>query len=207
MGASRNGEFWHALSQRIARGDRQAFDLAHRTLGGSLRQMILRWSGTRALAEEIAQNAWMQAWRAVCEQRYDPSRASFVTFVYAIAHRLWLRQRRQLAVRRRIERQIEQQTPREQTDCPDPAADLHQAELIDAVRAALRDAAGGLLDAEELRVLRGLAEGLSERELAAQMSRSASTIHARKHAGLRKLALYLRQRGLHAPERTGGSGE
>ncbi len=207
MDASRNGEFWHALSLRIARGDRQAFDLAHRTLGGSLRQMILRWSGTPAVAEDIAQNAWMQAWRAVCEQRYDPARASFVTFVYAIAHRLWLRQRRQLAVRRRIEQQIEQQTPPQQTDSPDPAADLDRAELIDAIRTALRDAAGGLLDAEELRVLRGLAEGLSERELAARMNRSASTVHARKHAGLQKLALYLRHRGLHAPERSGNPGE
>lgn len=202
MPSGSNGEFWHVLSRQIAAGDREAFERAHRILAAPLKQMLVRWSGgQRALAEELSASAWMQAWRAVCAHRYDPQRASFVTFVYAIAHRLWLRQRRQWAVRQRIEQKLEQQRGTPRLEHPDPAGDLHEAELIDAVREALRTACDGWLEAQELRVLRGLCEGQSERALAAALGVAASTVHARKQSALRKLGTYLRRKGLSGSER------
>ncbi len=202
MASGSNGELWHALSMQIARGDRQAFERAHRLLEAPLRQMLVRWSGgQRALAEELAASAWLQAWRVVREGRYDPQRASFVTFVYAIAHRLWLRQRRRWAVRQRIEQKLEQQRGTPRLEQPDPASDLHAAELIDAVRQALRTGCDGLLEDQELRVLRGLADGRSERTLAAELGVAASTVHARKQSALHKLGAYLQRRGLGGFER------
>ncbi len=202
MSSQSNGELWHTLSRQIAAGDRTAFERAHRILAAPLRQMLVRWSGgQRALAEELAASAWMQAWRAVCERRYDPDRASFVTFVYAIAHRLWLRQRRQWAVRQRIEQKLEQQRGAPRIEHPDPADDLHDAELIDAVREALRTGCDGRLEPQEAQVLRGLSEGHSERALAARLGVAASTVHARKQSGLRKLGVYLQRRGLSGLER------
>src|SRR5207249_225931 len=80
------------LSAAASRGDRAAFEQIHRRLGGGVRRLLLARVGNRPeLADELAQRTWVAAWEALRAGRYDPSRAEFSTFIYAVAYKTWLR--------------------------------------------------------------------------------------------------------------------
>jgi DNA-binding NarL/FixJ family response regulator len=92
----------------------------------------------------------------------------------------------------------------------DPSAAAGLAETIDLVRQhafGLADAAGQGPGSEEAVVLRLLAQGLSDRELAQRLGVSPSTAHARKRAALDGLAAALRRAQAMGAERSGPGGQ
>lgn len=179
------------LAERVACGDARAFAHVHASLAPGLRAMFLRRLGQRAdVADDLAQQTWAAVWDALRRGRYDPTRAAVSTFIYAVAHNMWLRFCR--AARRGL--------PTEAAVPPDlgpsPERMLAYCELLEALRGCLRNPHGDdALSAEERQIVLAAADGQSERELARQLGVAASTINARKKAAYGKIRRCLAHKG------------
>lgn len=192
-------------------GDEQAFEELHRRLGGGLRKFFQRRiSGRDEIIEELSQTTWMETWRALREQRYDPQRARISTFVYAVGYKLLLRHFQ--AVRRHgcIGPSVGATELAEPTVTQQPDALLHECELLDAVRDCIHQrGASYTLTEEERAVVVGSADNESERALGRCLGVAASTINTRKKSAYQKLrrCLSLKGFGSEVVERGAPSGE
>lgn len=190
------------IVSRALAGDEAAFECLHDRLGGGLRRFLAERTGTRGASavDELAQEAWVVAWRALRDRRYDPRRAAFTTFLYAIAHRVFLRYVREI---RRDPTAIAAVTgPTSESDprVEDPAESLDHSERLDALAAWLdRARRRGELSADELALIDGISAGEPERTMAQRLGVSPSTVHERKKQLMNKL-----RRGLAAEEQTRG---
>lgn len=175
------------LGGRLARADRGAFDHLHARLAGAVRSLYTRRGVPLNLAEELSQQTWAAMWEALVAGRYEPQRSSPVTYLYAIAHRVWLRHLRDRAPA--VEHAEE---PLASGASPAAAADL--AGALQAVRAALEQP-GELSDADRT-VLRLSAEGLSDREIARRLGVAASSAHEARRGAMERLRRVLARSGI-----------
>jgi RNA polymerase sigma-70 factor, ECF subfamily len=72
----------------VLKGDRQAFAAVVQLYQGPLFGFLGRMGFSQALAEDLAQEAFLRAWQHLA--RFDPDRAKFVTWLFAIARNLAL---------------------------------------------------------------------------------------------------------------------
>jgi len=180
-----------SLAAAAAAGDDLAFAELHDRLAGGLLRFFARRLGGRAdaatLADELAQQTWVEVWRAMRDQRYDPARAAISTFIYAVGYRVWLQERR----RRRLP--VPPATEPDElferfAGAPDGAEFIELCELLDAVRACLAERRGpAALEADERDLIQRLAAGQSERQIAQELRIAASTVNVRKKAVFAKL--------------------
>jgi len=70
------------LIQRVADGDRRAFDELHRRYARPVLGLALRRLGDRGRAEDAAQEAFIAIWRSA--RSYDPSRGTGTPWLYAV---------------------------------------------------------------------------------------------------------------------------
>ena len=160
------------LVARLRAGEPAAFEelvtaFQHRVFGVALRML-----GSRAEAEEVAQEVFLRAHRALARFRGD---AKLSTWLYAITSRLCLT--RLASGERRIERLGEDLLTRLPNGHDDPAARLERREL----EAALHRAIGELgQDRRIVLVLRDL-EGLSYEEIAEALELELGTVRSRLH--------------------------
>jgi RNA polymerase sigma factor (sigma-70 family) len=180
------------LASDAARGDRGAVESLHRRLDPGLRRLFLaRTGGREELAEDLCQRAWAACWRAVAGRKYEPARAAFSTYLYAIASRIWLEYLRKSGRGLSTEELTEYEADQLASS---PAAEARLAEAIDLVRECLRGEAGGLSE-EERWILRESAMGASDRDLARRMGVAPSTMNTRKRQALERLRRFLAGRG------------
>lgn len=165
---------------------------AYQRLAPALVHMLTQKAGGgHEVGEELAQQTWTLVCQAVQAGRYDPLRAAFSTFVYSVAHKVWLRWRRSMAVQaRRGVVSLEDQPLADGNGAVAGALDL--AEQIQAVRDCLENPPTALTG--HIEVLSGIAAGESDRALARRLGLAASTVNARKKTALEALrnALQLR---------------
>ncbi len=180
-----------ALAARAAGGDDEAFECIYRRLDGGLRRFFVRRGVSGAeLGEELAQLTWVDVWMALRAGRYDSARAAVSTFVYAVGFKVWLQHRRRA---RQDGRRVEENGigfALAVSQLADPADALALAERVERVRSVLHCGGAGLSE-EELRLLRAVAGGGSERSLAQEFGVAASTINARKAIVLKKLQAHI----------------
>jgi RNA polymerase sigma factor (sigma-70 family) len=189
--------FLKGLAADAQRGNRSAFTQLLRHLEPGIRRVMLRRTrGQAELVDELLQNTWVAVWHALREGRYDPKKAAISTFVYAVAHKLWLQHLRRARQAPVSYGELDAFLAAA-TEGPDnPAATLQAAELLDAVRTCLHaEGTPFSLTEEERRIVVGLARDQSERTLAEQLGVAASTIHARKQLAYRKLRRCLHAKG------------
>ncbi len=177
--------------------------------------------------DDLIQRVWAAVWEAVRTGRYDPSRAAASTYVHAVAMNIW----RQWAERERPRRATGHPNPEGRGTGhahpgPLPATPvastldaMQEAEAIDAVREAMYGGgqSGSDLSADDAQILRLLASGAGDRDLAKALGISPSTANARKRRALATLRDILVRRGiniedsphpgLNAPERRTGSAD
>ncbi|WP_077145949.1 RNA polymerase sigma factor [Sphingopyxis sp. KK2] len=80
-----------ALNQRVAGGDRAAFQLLVLRHEGRLRAFLSRAAGSDADGDDLAQEAFVRAWRRAGDYR---GQGSYAAWVMGIGWRLFLDQRR-----------------------------------------------------------------------------------------------------------------
>jgi RNA polymerase sigma-70 factor (ECF subfamily) len=160
------------LVARLRRGDRRAFEdlviaYQHRVFGVAVRML-----GNRAEAEEIAQETFLRAHRALPEFRGE---ARLGTWLYAIASRLCLN--RLASPDRRLARGDDDALAAAPSHEPDAAAALERSELD----AAVRDAIAALPEERRIVVILRDLEGLSYEEIAEVLALEPGTVRSRLH--------------------------
>jgi RNA polymerase sigma factor (sigma-70 family) len=188
------------LTERAPNGDRGAFEQLLNRFDPGLKRILLRRTGGQAeLCEELAQRTWIAVWQALHEQRYDPQKSAISTFIYAVAYKLWLQHLRSAGTAPLSGGVLGTGLLDSEGAADNPAALLHAAELLDAMRGCLHAAGTPFsLTAEERQIVIGLSGGESERALAERLGVAASTIHARKQLAYRKLRQCLSAKGFSA---------
>ena len=166
------------LVKRVQRGDKSAFDLLVRKYQHKVVKLGLRYVRNPAEAEDIAQEAFIKAYRALPQFRGD---SAFYTWMYRIAINT---AKNSLASRDRspIAYDLDLTDPEEshsvQTKLQDPDTPEGMA-LTEEIRGIVNSAIEGL--PEELKtaiVLREL-DGLSYEEIAAAMECPVGTVRSR----------------------------
>jgi RNA polymerase sigma-70 factor (ECF subfamily) len=159
------------LLVRLRAGDPRAFEelviaYQHRVFGVALRML-----GSRAEAEEIAQEVFLRAHRALGEFRGE---ARLSTWLYAIVSRLCLN--RLAAPDRRVARG-DAALADVAASAPDAAAHAERAELDAALHAAIAELPD---DRRLVLVLRDI-EGLSYEQIAETLALDPGTVRSRLH--------------------------
>jgi RNA polymerase sigma-70 factor (ECF subfamily) len=166
------------LVKRVQRGDKTAFDLLVRKYQHKVVKLVLRYVRNPAEAEDIAQEAFIKAYRALPQFRGD---SAFYTWMYRIAINT---AKNSLASRDRspIAYELDLTDPEEshsvQTKLQDPDTPEGMA-LTEEIRLIVNSAIEAL--PEELKtaiVLREL-DGLSYEEIAAAMECPVGTVRSR----------------------------
>jgi RNA polymerase sigma factor (sigma-70 family) len=185
------------LAASAAAGDKSAFAALHKRLSGGIRRLFLDRSGNKAeVADDLLQRTWVGVWQSLSRGRYDPAKSAISTFVYAVAHKMWLQHLRATPGARPTGGDDSPIEGLEATDSPMSETGL--AEVLDVIRACLRGNMGDLTT-DEREILRLCGSGASDRDLAARLSVSPSTANARKRAAMEKLRRHLAAAG-HRPE-------
>lgn len=157
---------------RLRRGDPRAFEelviaYQHRVFGVALRML-----GSRAEAEEAAQEVFLRAHRAIADFRGD---AKLSTWLYAIASRLCMN--RLTSGERRLLREGEETLARIPSGHASPADELERSERD----AALHRAIAELSDERRMVVVLRDLEGLSYEEIASALDLELGTVRSRLH--------------------------
>jgi RNA polymerase sigma-70 factor, ECF subfamily len=160
------------LLRRLRRGDPRAFEdmviaYQHRVFGVALRML-----GRRAEAEEIAQEAFLRAHRAIASFRGD---AKLSTWLYAIASRLCLN--RLASAERHHVRHDDDALAQAADDRADPSADAERRERDAAIHRAIAE----LSDERRIVVVLADLEGLAYEEIAEALDVPIGTVRSRLH--------------------------
>ena len=158
--------------ERLRAGEPRAFEelviaYQHRVFGVALRML-----GSRAEAEEVAQEAFLRAHRALGAFRGD---AKLSTWLYAIASRLCLN--RLASSERRMGREGEETLLRLPSGHANPVDELERGEL----EAALHRAIAELPEERRIVVVLRDLEGLSYEEIAETLGLELGTVRSRLH--------------------------
>jgi RNA polymerase sigma-70 factor (ECF subfamily) len=167
-----------ALVRRVQRGDKGAFDALVLKYQHKVIKLVMRYVRNPAEAEDIAQEAFIKAYRALPQFRGD---SAFYTWLYRIAINT---AKNAIVSRDRspVEYDLDLQNPEESYDMHGRLKDAETPEglvLTEEIRSTVNDAIAAL--PEDLRtaiVLREL-DGLSYEEIAATMDCPVGTVRSR----------------------------
>jgi RNA polymerase sigma-70 factor, ECF subfamily len=166
------------LVKRVQRGDKSAFDLLVRKYQHKVVKLVLRYVRNPAEAEDIAQEAFIKAYRALPQFRGD---SAFYTWMYRIAintAKNSLASRDRSPIRYDLDLTDPEESHSVQTKLQDPDTPEGMA-LTEEIRLIVNSAIDAL--PEELKtaiVLREL-DGLSYEEIAAAMECPVGTVRSR----------------------------
>ena len=158
--------------RRLRAGEASAFEELVRAHQHRVFGVALRMLGSAAEAEEIAQEVFVRAHRALADFRGD---AKLSTWLYAIASRLCLT--RLGSGERAAIRQGEETLLRLPHDARGPDAALEQSELEDALHRAVAE----LPDERRIVVVLRDLEGLAYEDIAAALDLPVGTVRSRLH--------------------------
>ena len=172
------------VMQLVRRGDARAFEVIYERHSAAAFSLAYRMMGTRAGAEDVAQEAFLSMWRSGA--RYDRARGSVRTWVLGIVHHRAIDALRRATVhdRRRagdegIEERLE---ARERTD-----AEVARREEAGAVRSAL-----ATLPPDQVQVLElAYFGGFTHTEIADLLKAPVGTVKGRMRLGLKKMRAQL----------------
>jgi RNA polymerase sigma-70 factor (ECF subfamily) len=176
------------LLRAVARGDESAFARVYDRYSPILLGLLLRILRSRAEAEDVLQEVFLQVWQQA--RSFDESRGRAFTWLVTLARSRAIDRLRSVDSRERAAlRSAEDGQPVTQASAP-ADEDAIRAERAEAVRGAL-----GELPEEQRQVLvLAYLEGMSQSEIAAAKNQPLGTVKTRTRAGLKKLSESLRSR-------------
>jgi len=163
------------LSDRLARGDRDALAAIYDAYGSVVFAVILRLVRDRAEAEELVQETFLEAWRRAAQ--YQPERANVVAWLVTIAKSRAIDRLRSRGTSERT-LDVERRDILEPSRRPDDVIDAARARQVVRQRVAQLPV--------EQRSLLELAwdEGLSQSEIAAKTGLPLGTVKTRTRTAL-----------------------
>ena len=168
------------LMQLLRRGQAPAFEVLYERHAQAAFSLAYRMVGTRGLAEDVVQEAFLSLWRSGA--RYDRTRGSVRTWVLGIIHNRAIDALRRSAVHER--RRAGDEGLAEQLDTgvrTDVEAARHEEAAT--VRAALEH-----LPADQSRVIElAYFGGFTHTEIAAMLDTPIGTVKGRMRLGLQKM--------------------
>ena len=179
-----------ALLALTSRGDEQAIAELYDRYGRVSYGLALRILRDQALAEDAVQEAFLTVWRTAGSFVADRAKAS--TWILTLVHR-----RAVDIVRREQRRRAVPLDSVDEPDAPAPTTD-EEIELADR-RRAVQEALRQLPDEQREAIELAYYAGLSQSELAEQLSVPLGTIKSRMFTGLRRLRDLLGEAGLDGP--------
>ena len=170
---------------RARRGDAGAFEQLVETYRDQVFRLALRMCGNEADADEVAQEAFLSAWKALPNFRGD---SRFSTWLYQLTSHA------AIDLMRREKRQIAAEDITE-VSAPDPGPSPQQQAERSETRQAVRDAMGQLSpEYRQIVVLRFLQE-LSYEEIGAVLKLPPGTVKSRLNRAKSQLKDILSKRG------------
>jgi RNA polymerase sigma-70 factor (ECF subfamily) len=163
------------LLERIAGGDREAFDVLYRRFVRPVFALALRRLGDRGRAEDATQETFASVWRSA--RSYKPDRGPGAPWLYAVA-------RNAIVDRTRQRTETPMEPPDEPAREPGPSELAEQSWLSFRVHGAVESLP------EQERVLLELAYwgGLSQSEIADFLNIPLGTVKTRTRSALGRLA-------------------
>ena len=176
------------LMALVAKGQARAFETIYERHGGAAFSLAYRMCGSRLLAEDVAQEAFLSIWRS--GGRYDRARGSVRTWVLGIVHNRAIDALRRTVVherRRASDEGIEERfEARERTEVE--AARREEASTIRGMLETLPD--------EQSRVIElAYFGGFTHSEIAEMLGAPIGTVKGRMRLGLEKLRGQLAPQG------------
>jgi RNA polymerase sigma-70 factor (ECF subfamily) len=176
------------LMALVAKGQARAFETIYERHGGAAFSLAYRMCGSRSLAEDVAQEAFLSIWRS--GGRYDRARGSVRTWVLGIVHNRAIDVLRRTVVherRRASDEGIEERfEARERTEVE--AARREEASTIRGMLETLPD--------EQSRVIElAYFGGFTHSEIAEMLGAPIGTVKGRMRLGLEKLRGQLAPQG------------
>ena len=168
------------LMRLVQGGDPRAFELVYDRHGGAAFSLAYRMVGTRAVAEDISQEAFLSIWRS--RLRYDPDRGSVRTWVLGIVHNRAIDALRRNTVHER--RRAGMEGIEERHEAPERTdAEVARRDEARHVRSALDE-----LPDEQVKVIElAYFGGFSHSEIAEMLGMPMGTVKGRMRLGLEKM--------------------
>jgi RNA polymerase sigma-70 factor (ECF subfamily) len=161
----------------VARGDEAAFASLYDRVAPRVYGLVLRVVRDPSIAEEVAQEALLEAWRTAA--RFDPARGSAVSWLLTIAHRRAVdRVRSEQAGAARMRRAATVETPYDEV--------VEQA-TSRIERQQVRRCLGGLTELQREAILLAYFNGHTYREVADLLDTPLPTVKTRMRDGLIRL--------------------
>ena len=167
---------------RVAGGDPGALAELYDRYADLLYSLALRIVGSASDAEEVLQDAWLQAWRSA--RAYDPARGAVGAWLVTITRTRALDRLRSLGSRRRAQ---DAATLEAAADPPATATDPETGYARRALRTNVAAAIMALAPQQRQVVELAYFEGLSQSEIAARLNAPLGTVKSWTRQALLKL--------------------
>jgi len=167
---------------RVAGGDSAALAELYDRYADLLYSLARRIVGSTADAEEVLQDAWLQAWRSA--RSYDPARGALGAWLVTITRTRALDRLRSMGSRRRGEAAA---TVEAASDPPPRAADPATGYARRALRSNVAAAITALAPQQRQVLELAFFEGLSQSEIAARLNAPLGTVKSWTRQALLKL--------------------
>jgi RNA polymerase sigma-70 factor (ECF subfamily) len=165
------------LLRRVARGDEAAFTALYDQVAPRVYGLVLRVVRDPAMAEEVTQEALVEAWRT--SARFDPARGSAISWLLTIAHRRAVdRVRSEVAGAARLRKVATVDTPYDEV--------VEQA-TARIERQQVRRCLGGLTELQRESIMLAYFSGHTYREVAELLETPLPTVKTRMRDGLIRL--------------------
>ena len=176
------------LLRALARGDEAAFARVYDRYSPILFGLLLRILRSRAEAEDVLQEVFLQVWQRA--HSFDAERGRAFTWLVTLARSRAIDRLRSTGSRERAALRSAEESPPESEarEWADHAA--IRAERAEAVREALAE----LPEEQRQVLLLAYLEGMSQSEIAAAKNQPLGTVKTRTRSALRKLSESLRLR-------------
>lgn len=168
-----------SLLRRTARGDEAAFEALLQSFAPLVYGVALRVCEDRSLAEDVAQEAFLDLWRTAA--RYESAKGSAQAWVVTIAHRRAVDRVRAEHSRARREQQSRALLPMIEFD------EVAEAIEAESERVRLRGCLGGLSRIQRESIHLAFFDGLTHTQISAKLQVPLGTAKARLREGLGKL--------------------
>ncbi|MDX1645340.1 MAG: sigma-70 family RNA polymerase sigma factor [Thermoanaerobaculia bacterium] len=168
------------LVRRMAQGDAEALSELYDRYSGMLNGLALRVLTDAADAEEVLQEAFLQAWRQA--GRYDPSRSSVSTWLVLITRSRAIDRLRSRKVVDRTAAAAHDENPRTHTS-PSGTRNVLKSERQGRIRSELEKIPPEQREVLELAFFRGM----TQREIAEETEIPLGTVKTRTLLAMKKL--------------------